>query len=289
MLGRKSQMWYLVLVLVVGVADLAEAGHRCRRWRNNCDFCCVERCPVSPLCCASPCNVSTAPGATASAVPRLGMFSARTFPNVPKPEPTGHTYNGCPLEGDASGDTVLNRHKNRDDEGNYVPVSFDTVFGLLQPPHRVDKVIRQNWNQSDLETVAKYEGTPVQIDGFLAGARQEKGEKCNCNGGPQGPTAPPEMCDIHVWLTGQPDKDRTRAIVVEVTPRGKQKHPVWTEDLLKGLANNNTPVRISGWLMFDQDHYEQLNHTRGTLWEVHPIMQIEVQQNSQWVKLDDLQ
>jgi hypothetical protein len=95
------------------------------------------------------------------------------------------------------------------------------------------------------------------------------------------------MCDIHVYFTGQPDKDRSRAVIVEVTPRGKDKHPTWTAAALKKLANQNTPVRISGWLMFDQDHYEQLGNTRGTLWEIHPIMQIEVFQNGEWTKLDD--
>jgi hypothetical protein len=92
-----------------------------------------------------------------------------------------------------------------------------------------------------------------------------------------------------VWLTGQADKDRTGAVVVEVTPRGKGKHAAWTEAALNQLAHDNTPVRISGWLLFDQDHYEQLNSTRGTLWEIHPIIQIEVLQNGQWKNLDDLE
>ena len=44
-----------------------------------------------------------------------------------------------------------------------------------------------------------------------------------------------------------------------------------------------------GWSMLDQEHPEQLNQTRGTLWEIHPIMQIEVQQNGSWVPLDSAQ
>jgi len=47
-------------------------------------------------------------------------------------------------------------------------------------------------------------------------------------------------------------------------------------------------VRISGWLMLDPEHRNHLNKYRGTLWEVHPITRIEVQQDSTWVLLDKL-
>jgi hypothetical protein len=167
-----------------------------------------------------------------------------------------------------------------------MPVRFDTILNLPQLPPRVHRVFRVNWSDADTQAVARFEGTPVRVEGFLAGARQEKGEKCNCNGGADSASADPAMCDIHVWLTAQPVKDRTRAVVVEVTPRGKAKHTSWTETALNRLARNSTPVRVSGWLMFDQDHYEQLDATRGTLWEIHPIMQIEFQQNGQWTKLE---
>jgi hypothetical protein len=38
-------------------------------------------------------------------------------------------------------------------------------------------------------------------------------------------------------------------------------------------------VRISGWLMMDPEHPDQIGNTRGTIWEIHPIMQIEVQES----------
>ena len=47
-------------------------------------------------------------------------------------------------------------------------------------------------------------------------------------------------------------------------------------------------VRISGWLMLDPEHPDQVGKTRGTIWEIHPIMQIEVNQNGQWTPLDKL-
>jgi hypothetical protein len=40
--------------------------------------------------------------------------------------------------------------------------------------------------------------------------------------------------------------------------------------------------------MLDQEHPEQLGQTRVTLWEIHPIMQVDVDKSGQqWVKLDD--
>jgi hypothetical protein len=41
----------------------------------------------------------------------------------------------------------------------------------------------------------------------------------------------------------------------------------------------------------DQEHPEQLpgttHPTRGTLWEIHPIIEFEVMQDGDWVPLDD--
>ena len=76
------------------------------------------------------------------------------------------------------------------------------------------------------------------------------------------------------------------SIVVEVTPRVRKGHPNWTTARLDPLVHTSTPVRISGWLMFDPEHPEQLGKTRGTLWEIHPIMKIEVEEQGQWRSLD---
>jgi hypothetical protein len=290
---RTSRLCVVVALFSISFAGLAEAGwRRCRPGRASvCGCKCLrQRVPGCFRFCG-PTPVWSPHGWVPPGGPRLSprgrprALAADTFPDVGRPAPTGHTFNGCPPEGDTSGDTILNLRKNRDDDGQYVGVPFESVLNLPQPPSRVHRVFRADWADEDTALVARYEGTPVMVEGFLANARQEKGEKCNCNGGEMNPD--PAMCDIHVWLTGQADKDRTRAVVVEVTPRGKDKHPAWTETALKKLANQNTPVRISGWLMFDQDHYEQLENTRGTLWEIHPIMQIEVFQDGEWNKLDD--
>jgi hypothetical protein len=64
--------------------------------------------------------------------------------------------------------------------------------------------------------------------------------------------------------------------VVEVSPRLVPVHPLWRLEKLNELVQNQLPVRISGWRMWDQEHPEQIGQTRGTLWEIHPIHRIEV-------------
>jgi hypothetical protein len=42
---------------------------------------------------------------------------------------------------------------------------------------------------------------------------------------------------------------------------------------------------VSGWLMMDQEHPDQVGKTRGTLWEVHPVMRLEVERRGGWEPL----
>jgi hypothetical protein len=46
-------------------------------------------------------------------------------------------------------------------------------------------------------------------------------------------------------------------------------------------------VRISGWLLMDQEHPEQLGQTRASLWEIHPILHIEVNEGGSWQSIDN--
>ena len=75
-------------------------------------------------------------------------------------------------------------------------------------------------------------------------------------------------------------------MVVEVTPRVNALRSGWTDSAFSGLVGQQ--VRISGWLMMDPAHPDQVGQTRGTTWEIHPILAIEVAQNGGWVALDDL-
>ncbi|HJZ48092.1 MAG TPA: hypothetical protein VKE41_13030, partial [Roseiflexaceae bacterium] len=196
------------------------------------------------------------------------------------PQPAEITFHGCPPEGDG-GDPTLNRLKNRVDEGAYVPVQFDVVEQLEWPPAVAGKR-HADWSSRDAADVAHYEGIPIAVEGYLAGAKQEGPESTNCHG------ADPQFRDFHIWMTGAANQDRTASVVVETTPRVRANHRGWTVEALQRIAQAGERVRISGWLMLDPDHPDQIGKTRGTIWEIHPIMQIEVERQSQWVALDSL-
>jgi hypothetical protein len=230
---------------------------------------------------------------------RRGVPPASAVPVVvDKPTPHVVTFNGCGPQGDAangSGDPDLNFLKNRDDQAdNWVKVDFDAVLNLPYPA-AVGKHNRGTWTADDRAAVQQFEGLPIAVVGYFGWARDEKEESCNCH---QHDKA---MFDIHTWLLKEPAEidgsqapDRSRAVVAEVTPRLKPDHPRWTQDGIRRLARDGKQVRVSGWLLLDQEHPEQITGTasqeptRGTLWEIHPIVAIEVMQNGQWVPLDDL-
>jgi hypothetical protein len=195
-----------------------------------------------------------------------------------KPKPQGIVFKGCPPEGDG-GDPVLNRLKNRIDEGEYFPVPFEVIANLAWPKG-VERRFHSQWSGDDAAAVERYEGIPIAVEGYLARSKEEGPESPNCHG------ADHEFRDFHVWLTKTPDGDRSQSIVVEVTPRVRVKHPNWTTGELGKIARDNDRVRISGWLMLDPEHPDQIGKTRGTIWEIHPIMRIEVERQGRWQTLN---
>lgn len=195
-----------------------------------------------------------------------------------KPRPRESSFHGCPPDGDG-GDRDLNRLKNRVDEGDYQPVAFDAVEKLPWP-NTAERIHRARWSSDDSDYVAKFEGLPLSIEGYLAGAREEGPESTNCHG------ADPPDRDYHIWLVKNASDDRSSSIVVEATPRIRDKHPAWAIEAVKALVEDKVKVRISGWLMLDPEHPDQVGKTRGTIWEIHPIMKIEYEYAGKWVNLD---
>lgn len=194
------------------------------------------------------------------------------LPDMPqKPQPKEiASFQGCPPEGDGS-DPELNRLKNRVDEGSYVPVTFDAIAKLTWPK-TIERRRRADWSSADAAAIHKYEGIPVVVEGYLAGAKEEGPEATNCHGADLG------MHDFHIWMTQNAGEDRSTSVVIETTPRVRTNHPTWTVQAIEKVARDKRRVRISGWLMMDPEHPDQVGNTRGTIWEIHPIMQIEVQE-----------
>ena len=215
-----------------------------------------------------------------STPPAVTATPSGNLPDMPtKPTPLDVPFNGCPPEGNG-GDGEQNLLKNRSDSGDYVPVNFDAISTLTWPV-AIQQKERKNWLPEDKAAIAKYEGIPVVVEGYLAGEKESGAESANC-----GKTSS-DMVDWHVWFVKISGEGREVSIVVEPTPRSRAGHQ-WTFAKLKPFIDNQTPVRISGWVFFDPEHPDQLGLTRGTLWEIHPVMQIEMWQNNEWVPLDDV-
>jgi hypothetical protein len=196
----------------------------------------------------------------------------------PYPTPQDQTFQGCPPQGDG-GDSQLNVKKNRIDTGDWQRATVASLVSLPYPSD-VGKRPRDSWTSSDVSAVAQYEGRPVQAEGYLLLVRHEGTESVNCHDA--------SARDFHMWLAAAPGstRDRANSMIVEVTPRSRALNSGWQPDSrLLGLTGHH--VRISGWLLLDQEHPEQLDKTRGTLWEIHPVMKIEVDNNGSWVDLND--
>ncbi len=202
-------------------------------------------------------------------------------PGIPqaagKPQPIDRTFQGCPPSGDG-GDPVLNTLKNRIDEGQWQPAIVASILALTWPKS-IEQQPRAKWSPQDQAAIAQYEGTPLQVEGYLALARKESPESVNCHS--------VKLLDYHIWLVDDPTKARDQSVVVEATPRVLAVHPAWTITRISQIASSKTRVRISGWLMMDPEHPDQIAKTRGTIWEIHPIMQIETLEGNSWRPLDN--
>jgi len=188
-------------------------------------------------------------------------------------------YEGCPPEGNG-GDYHLNRLKNRD-----VPPpghQLFTIRQLLENRPRaaiaMGRTDRAFWTEEARAEVAEWESTGAVIEGHLLRAKLMGPESCNCTR--------KDRRDYHVWIGEEPGGDRSRSVIAEVSPRMLPAHPNWRLRILSRLARQGARVRLTGWLLWDQEHPEQVGLTRGTQWELHPIHEIQVFSGGRWRDLD---
>ena len=221
---------------------------------------------------------------------------------VPNPADVGHTTDQfgpekCPAIGDADthdSDPYLNALKNRDKppkESDYVTrtvaqILADKPAGAIKESPK----FRSKWTANERKPVEAKETEAIQVVGYLAGApSHEKPESCNCHD--------PTHRDYHMWLAGKPGDKQAQSMVVEISPRLLDAHPDWPT-LARKAWNDGTKVRVRGWRTWDEEHPPQLKAhvdkkgkkhaaTRGTLWEIHPVHEIDVQdENGDWVPID---
>jgi hypothetical protein len=206
-----------------------------------------------------------------------GGTNANQTPTPGIPKPVSQDFKDCPPSGDG-GDPVLNTLKNRIDEAQWLSSSVTEVLSYTWP-RGIEGRPRFRWSKVDAAVIAKHEGLPVQLEGYFAQVKRQGPESCNCHS--------VEDRDYHIWLMDSPNAGRAQSVVIETTPRVSAYHPAWTTSNLTKLSKTREKVRVSGWLMMDPEHPDQIGKTRGTIWEVHPVMQIEVWTGGRWQPLDN--
>ena len=214
-------------------------------------------------------------------ITRLSSAGTEILEQAPKPPPVIAPFDGCGEAG-SQPDYALNRRKNRVDSGQYIPISWQTL-ARLPWPRRVGYRFRNQWTSGEQREVARYEGAAVEVEGYITDYKLEFPEPPNCY------STNAAGRDYHIWLTENPHQSKRESIVIEITPRVRISHSGWTDERLAALVETQARVRIRGWLMLDQMHPESMPWTRFTLWEVHPIMQIDWRTSrNAWVSLDIL-
>jgi hypothetical protein len=203
------------------------------------------------------------------------------LPDLPdKPTPSSYALDGCPPEG-KGGDPQLNFLKNRADAGNYMPVSFDSLMALTWPKN-LERQPMDQWPDSGRMFIQQYAGTPISVEGYIATIREGTPDPADCS------WTSSSYLDWHLAFTQNPRDDRAQSILAEVTPRVRLQRE-WTMDSIHALLiDNHMRVRLSGWLYFDPEHPGDVGVTRATLWEINPVMQIQVLDKNRWVPLEGM-
>lgn len=188
-------------------------------------------------------------------------------------------FDSCP-PGGSGGDPTLNEQKNRSTlAGEPVQIHVEDMLRLPTVPPSAGRS-RDAWPVTDRDTIAGEERRAVVFVGYIIRAKAEGPESCNCE------STSPRDHDVHVYISDDPEGNIAGSAIVEVTPRWRAVHAAWNATNLERLAQSKTRVRISGWLLYDQEHWDMIrSHERGTLWEIHPVTDIQVDTPTGWVDL----
>jgi hypothetical protein len=179
------------------------------------------------------------------------------------------------------GDAMLNRQKNR----YTAPAEIRdvTVSDLIQIPSAqlamAGQRHRENWPGVSIAYAGEQERSGIRVTGYLVYAKESEPESCNGKSD--------SLRDYHIWISDAPTQDKSMGAIVEVTPRFKVIHPEWRLHYFKRLAEQHARVRVTGWLMWDEEHPNEVGHSRATQWEVHPVTNVEVASGSGWRPLEN--
>jgi hypothetical protein len=190
----------------------------------------------------------------------------------------------CDAEGAVDGDWRTNIRKNRiDAPENSHAVKWEALADPNLPfaqgglPKN-----REGWRPEEAAEVARFEGIPVTVTGYLVVIKPQSsnGEATNCG------FTGEKNTDWHVAFVGLNDGDESDGVVIEPTPRFKKRHSNWKRTTLrdheKDRRSDADSVRITGFLFYDPSHSNHLDRFRSTMWEIHPITRIEIIREGSW-------
>ena len=213
--------------------------------------------------------------------------------------PSGNT---CGIDGAATHGTekaALNDLKNRYrlPQGQFGPITFSQLLALNQGHVTAQRKIIGFPDSKDPNNQRAVSLVGFVDDVFTGGCAVHQGgkggESCNCN------TTDKNICDTHINVIpkqGVSSAGGHNVFVVEVTERARRlaaKNLLtsnigndWSTGTLKAKLKGHW-VRFSGYLFFDTDHFDQAwvtdsddniggSNFRETAWEIHPVMQIQV-------------
>jgi hypothetical protein len=212
--------------------------------------------------------------AVIAAIVLATLVPASAAPNVV----ASGSFAGCPAHG-SGGDPQVNTLKNR----STVPASASpiAVAGMKQLPRLPagTPAMRANWPPSSRAMIEPHEGQGAVFTGYILQVARETGEPSNCG------STEPRSEDVELFLAQRPGvTDGQQIILGEITPRWRAAYTSWRPVNLRGVAGGNR-IRITGWLLYDQESFGETHGGTATPWEIEPITKVEVLRNGSWVNL----
>ena len=188
------------------------------------------------------------------------------------------TIGGVGVEG-TGGDRDLNREKNRfDAPKTFADLGAEDIINIPDGQLiEAGRKKRANWSGDARDYASQEESQGVRLTGYLIAVRESGPESCNGYSD--------SLRDFHIWIADNPDTWKSDAVIVEMTPRWKSVHPEWQLRTVERLADRHAKVRASGWLMWDEEHPEEVGKSRGSQWEVHPVTNFEIYSDGTWQPL----
>lgn len=173
----------------------------------------------------------------------------------------------------AGGDVALNALKDRIQP---VPAPVSTTIQAVvafAAPSILTGLARARWPRPELALAAAHENAGVMVEGKLLRAQPRGWLAWDCND--------PGWTDIRLWI----GEAGGSAMVAVVAPAWQQANRAWNSANLRALAKRHARVRVTGWMLYADDDAFELTEGRATLWEIHPVTEIEVSQGGVWKEL----